>query len=722
MSAWGLAIGGAALAAGPPIIHWLFRRRLRRVEFAALRFLLRAQRRTLDRLRREEWLVIALRMLALALVGLLLADPVSDAGAGHPGAGALTVAVLDDSLSMGHRPPGGTTVLDRAVTALADHLNRADPDHRVAVLSASRCGRSDPLPQPAPAGELKRSGFAERLAVRPASDLVADPAAALTAAAALANAHRGSVTVWWLTDLRHGDLDGTRAARLKSAAATLPADARLVVQDLGQTVEQDLAVESVLPPSHRVVAGSPAVFRARIRNAGQRSSAATTVSIQIGDAAVPPVAVPALGSGEAAEITCTATCPEPGDTAITVALPADELPGDDRGSCVVTVHRELVALVLAKDPRIGAARSLAIAIDPLGDGGFAQRVRQRTVAGWDGAGLDDVDVVLIDNPGAIAPAARTALTAWIKAGGGLGLILGPTAELAAWSQASGSDPPLAPVELLAVEQTRSPAVDDPTGVRLRPDSIQPGSFLSLFSADARFADLVRFRQPAAVRPMPGARVLGRFDDAAGSPAAVAWNLGRGQVVAICTGLDLASTAWSKDPTFLPVINDLVWQLCRGDPPRVERAGAALSEPLTGRLADAVSATLTTPRFPAEDLIALAVDGPALPGGRVLRHAADHAGVYVIHGLLADGSHLIRRQARVVDPAELDLARATPGALHAALGRPYELIDGGSAASGGVALRWWLLAGLLVVLVAETLLAQRFGHHEANGAAPPRLAV
>ena len=44
-----LAIGGAVLAAGPVIIHIIFRRRYREIEFAAMRFLLDSLKRSKQR-------------------------------------------------------------------------------------------------------------------------------------------------------------------------------------------------------------------------------------------------------------------------------------------------------------------------------------------------------------------------------------------------------------------------------------------------------------------------------------------------------------------------------------------------------------------------------------------------------------------------------------------------------------------------------------------------
>src|SRR5437764_15218638 len=63
----------AGAAAVPVIIHLLNRRRYRIVDWAAMRFLLAAQRQNVRRLRLEQWLLLAIRCLVLVLLAGALA-------------------------------------------------------------------------------------------------------------------------------------------------------------------------------------------------------------------------------------------------------------------------------------------------------------------------------------------------------------------------------------------------------------------------------------------------------------------------------------------------------------------------------------------------------------------------------------------------------------------------------------------------------------------------
>src|SRR3954467_4847460 len=63
----------AAAASVPIVIHLLNRRRYRVVDWAAMRFLLAAQRQNVRRLKLEQWLLLAVRALFLVLVVFAMA-------------------------------------------------------------------------------------------------------------------------------------------------------------------------------------------------------------------------------------------------------------------------------------------------------------------------------------------------------------------------------------------------------------------------------------------------------------------------------------------------------------------------------------------------------------------------------------------------------------------------------------------------------------------------
>ena len=70
LNPWSM-VAGAALISAPIIIHLINRMRFRRVRWAAMEFLLKAQKRMRRKLIIEQLLLLLLRVLLVLLVGLL---------------------------------------------------------------------------------------------------------------------------------------------------------------------------------------------------------------------------------------------------------------------------------------------------------------------------------------------------------------------------------------------------------------------------------------------------------------------------------------------------------------------------------------------------------------------------------------------------------------------------------------------------------------------------
>src|ERR1700685_2852566 len=96
---WSMAAGGI-LVSSPIIIHLINRMRFKRVRWAAMEFLLKAQKRSRRRLIIEQLLLLALRCFLVALVGLLVMRFVGFSFADIGSKAALHIVLLDDTLSM----------------------------------------------------------------------------------------------------------------------------------------------------------------------------------------------------------------------------------------------------------------------------------------------------------------------------------------------------------------------------------------------------------------------------------------------------------------------------------------------------------------------------------------------------------------------------------------------------------------------------------------------
>src|ERR1700676_2276620 len=90
----------AALISVPIIIHLINRMRFKRIRWAAMEFLLKAQRRMRKRLIIEQLLLLMLRCLLVAMAGLLVCRFVGFAGTEMWGRPNMHIVVIDDTLSM----------------------------------------------------------------------------------------------------------------------------------------------------------------------------------------------------------------------------------------------------------------------------------------------------------------------------------------------------------------------------------------------------------------------------------------------------------------------------------------------------------------------------------------------------------------------------------------------------------------------------------------------
>ena len=381
-------------------------------------------------------------------------------------------------------------------------------------------------------------------------------------------------------------------------------------------------------------------------------------------------------------------------------------------------------LTAARDPadHRSASFCLAHAFDPSGKGAFAQAVDVRQAELWKPSSIDMYDLVLLTNvrdfPVGASADGKTvyphleALEAYVRGGGGLGIFLGPDVSADFYNGPFfGDGRGLCPVQLAPA----APPYPEPAKfVRFDPQSIGAVPMLRIFTGRSqRFAELVRFYVFAPVTMVAAisseetgpATVLARFDDEAGSPAVIQRSYGRGTVVFWTTAADTQWSNWPKDLSFLPVMNDMAWELVR--PARDDLVGVAgqrITYPLPGRLQEATAATLRTPAYPEEDIVTLDLhhDGQ----NRIAEFAdARHAGIYAMTLSLPDRSEQVLYFSRRVDPGESDLVKATEAQIKAAVDRDYRYVpnlavnDTGAEEEAPQKAFWWVFMAILLAVLA-----------------------
>jgi len=243
------ALLGLFAIAVPIVIHLLNRRRYKTVEWAAMTWLLAAAKQNRRRMRFESWLLLALRALAVLLVGLALARPLglgqaaSLAGLASQQPG-LHVLVVDDSYSMSFASAAGAeTNFARAKAAAKKFVvELPQQGQQVAVITAS-----------SPATVLLRPTLNLDAAVRQIETLQpgfgrTDLTGALRLAKSMVEADaakQSTQTTHLFTDASGESLDPALAPGLAVASKELREVARIAYQDFSNPGQENIAVLSV---------------------------------------------------------------------------------------------------------------------------------------------------------------------------------------------------------------------------------------------------------------------------------------------------------------------------------------------------------------------------------------------------------------------------------------------------------------------------------------------
>ncbi len=745
-----LFAGGAAAASVPIIIHLLNRRRFKVLDWAAMKFLLDSVRKNRRRVRIEELILLALRCLAIFLLAVAVGRfmgcaPAQVIPVGTP-AQMTHVFILDDSVSMGQKV-ADTTAFAKAASDLADMLDEVPSTDKVAVLLTSRPERSEAvfnlnfLTEPEVlAGKIK--------SLKP-SDTITQLHRACQTAVEILKGTQTEKRLYVLSDFRRNDYSpgGMIEDTRRQFNALADAKVELVLMNYGAAAAGNLTVVDIKMLDKLAVASVPIKVQLRVRNNGperaENVAARFTVRSPDGlEVTLPVRTIRSIDPGQTESVQIAYNFSDAGPAVIEAHLPADGLAGDNTAYLALDVREARRILIVDGEPDISApinseSFSLVFAMDPTGDGRYGNKSDVVSAEHLAEVNFDTYDVVILANVGefpmtaGVAGAAGyeqlDALAKYVRGGGGLAIFTGDRVNRAFYNgpfydRGKG----LCPMRIAA---SFGDARKKDKFVRLLPKSISNESVMRTFQGRrSQFTQLVRFYVytpmepsglPAASADLGPVRVLARFDntDTSGrhSPAIVARSYGRGEVMMLCSSADREWTDWPKDLTYLPFINDMIEHLSRrGGREFTALVGRRIGYTVTAEMM-AAKATMKTPAFPAEDVIAL--EGQRLETRRVITYQnTRHMGIYQLKLSLADEDRTVLF-ARNTDPLEGGLERISEKELRGQLPLEFEYHDrltpaGAGAATAADKQEYWkaMLAVMLFVLAAEVFLGQRFGHY------------
>jgi len=670
------AVVGAASI--PIVIHLFSRRRYRVVTWAAMRFLMAAQKQNVRRMRLEQVLLLAVRCAMLLLLVLAMASvtpwaealwyklfPDSAVLAATSGQRTHKILVLDGSFSMGTKL-GERTCFERAKARAAQVLESSPGGDAFSVVLLA-----------APAQRIVSEPSEDRRKVADEINNLRLPHGNGDLASTLhiiddmlrrSPAKLESREVYFLTDLQRSTWTGQPAGNLTETMQRIQNRARVVLVDVGQDNVSNLAVTSLTLASPLATTGTVIPVTATLHNYGGDQPRPVKVELLAGKARAAAgdqpfalrvvdqqqMTVPPGQAGVTVSFPYTFT--SPGEYALQVRLENDALDLDDSRGLVVTVKDTVPVMLVngrpAAEPLDQATYFLRAALNPYKSGTVPRNVPARprviTEAQFADAALGDLtpfDCVFLCDVARLGTGEVRRLENHLRQGGGVVFCLGPHVDLEVYNRlVYRNGDGILPGRLLAVQ--RAPEgraftfyADGDDAFRRQPLEAFAGDGDRSSLLAARFRQYIRAELPPKNRarkllsymPEPVKPEDARKDVAVdpkvampvGDPAITEWSWHRGRVALLTSTANLEWTSWPASPSYAAFMQELLRFVVAG---RLHDQATVVGEPLEEYLASGsagLEATVFTPDGRKEQTLTVAEDDAV-----VLRYAeTDQSGIY-----------------------------------------------------------------------------------------------
>ncbi|MEM1069731.1 MAG: BatA domain-containing protein [Planctomycetota bacterium] len=605
VSPW-LFLGGIALLTVPILIHLLNKRKFKTVDWAAIEFLLEADKMNRRRIRLENLLLLLLRCMAILLIALLLARPfrpTTFAGGALQSVRFERVVVLDDSLSMlaVENNRSSFDVAKQTIQDLIASFQTSDSDESFSLVRLSQ--PDQPAIRGVKLNEETVGELAEQIAALQPSDVPVRLETALLEIEKLLRIEPEYVNrvVYIVSDLRKRDWDLTSgnqpSADASAAEVTPPSEnggdtgsggvratlERIANKSVGSFVVDvadnqqsgNIVLASIVPKDKVLIAGVQSPFEVTVANNSSTEVRDLQLSFAAGDslpltdridriAANSTHTVPfsfTFAKPESASEDSAVVQPDPVPIRVTLATenPAnrDQLQADNTQYFAARVERGIRTLLVDGDPSANygqsEAFSLSRALAPPGELLSGVSLNTVTDAEFESVKLDDYHVVYLCNLYRLSDQRRVSLEKWVELGGSLVVFAGDQVDEHIYNETLYRDGQgLLPGRLVSVrgDETEATWVNFLVSVTGHPA-------LNVFAGENNpFASWVKVFRWWHVEPdeeqIANGDVLvsARFNDQDDSPAVLEKQFGQGRVVFVATPADRDWSNWPLDPSFL----------------------------------------------------------------------------------------------------------------------------------------------------------------------------
>ena len=402
-----------AAVAMPLFLHLFNLRQPQTVEFSSLAFVKELQESAVQRVRIKEWLLLALRMLAIACLVMAFAQPTLTGSLGGAVGTAPTthVVVVDNSLSMAADGDGGS-YFDQAVQHAQGALDAVEEGDEVLLWPMART--EERRPAPIANADVARQALAE---LEPQAGGAPLAQALERAAQAASESDLPQTALYVASDFQASTLGD-------SLEAALPDDLPVQLLPVDTRRQSNVGIADVTVTSRIAEVGQPVQLEATLVNHGPDPLPDYVASVYLAGERVAQ-ATTTLEPGLETTVSFTVTPQERGWLGGAVATEDDDFPADDRHHFTLHVPEERRVLRVRGEGQAPRYVDLALSSEMIAD-----RIALRTTSipeqDLASAELGQYDAVLLVGPRSLSSGEVEALARYVNRGGGL--LLFPNAQ------------------------------------------------------------------------------------------------------------------------------------------------------------------------------------------------------------------------------------------------------------------------------------------------------
>ena len=568
----GMLMGLLALAI-PVIIHLLFRQKPRDVQIGSVRFLQQIMEKHRNRRKVMRWLLMSLRLLAIALLAFLFARPFLVERSEGSGDRKLVAILIDRSASMQLKGSDGNRLIDSAVDQAKQIIRGAKgrTQHEVAFF--------DHAVEPITVGENRDMAgeLLKQLKAPRESYSATDYAAAFRWAYDVCTTSKAkTVELHVITDLQQSGLEF-------SEVEPMPEEVLVKVHDLGRDLPNNVAIVGSTPARLVVRPDETTKVEVSLLNAGafvleevpvvldlkndnRTIHERQKIKLEPGSLEKVEFELPDLGQGI-------------WQGQVVVELIDDELPFDNRRHLAIMSAPQYRILVLDGEPNevdfLAETHHLQAAIRLAPKGAkYAESPYVPDLAAG-GSPLTDYSLVVMANVPQVRVREAERLKDYLENGGGLIVFAGENVNPKAYEPMA--DVGLVPGEIIAARE----AFDLPWRVG---SWDQEHSVFATFN-DPQHGDLrkIPFRGITEMKPHEDANVIASFSD--GKPFVLEKKIGDkgGGLLWVNTSCDNEWSNWTQSELYLPIVHQMLGHI----------TGLNAGGPVQEELIDTTSEQLTS---------------------------------------------------------------------------------------------------------------------------------